>query len=45
MYRCIKLWIINEKIYFDFTSFPEKTSGDYAALASEWFGNNILVIM
>lgn len=23
----------------------EKTSGDYAALASEWFGNNILVIM
>lgn len=35
MYRCIKLWIINEKNHFDFTSFPrEKTSGDYAALAS-----------
>lgn len=29
-----------------FTSFPrEKTLRDYAALASEWFGNGILVIM
>lgn len=41
------MWIINEKKnHFDFTSFPrEKTSGDYAALASEWFGNNVLVII